>query len=77
MKSVLQRPVEFVDLRLAPTSELAGLAELTRLEDHHEEALRALMRVAETVRAEDGERARVHELRHRHAPVTLPRRKVG
>lgn len=73
MKSVLQRPVEFVDLRLAPTSELAALAELACLEDH-DEALRTLTRVARAVRAEDDERARVRALRHRTEPVPLPLR---
>ena len=56
MKSVLQRPVEFVDLRLAPTSELAGLAE--PLGSRSRRGGGALMRIADTVRAEDGERAR-------------------
>jgi hypothetical protein len=73
MKSVLQRPVEFVDLRLTPTSELAGLAELARLDDH-DEALRALKRIARTVWAEDAERARVTSLRRRAAAAPLPRR---
>ena len=76
MKSVLQRPVEFVDLRLAPTSELAGLAELARLEDH-DEAVRALMRIADTVRAEDGERARVHELVAAPSPSPSPDERRG
>jgi hypothetical protein len=76
MKSVLQRPVEFVDLRLAPTSELAALAELARLEDHDQQ-LRTLTRIAHTVRAEDDERARVAALRRRTEPVPLPQRTVG
>ena len=76
MKSVLQRPVEFVDLRLAPTSELAALAELAQLEDH-DQALQTLRRVARAVRSEDDERARVHALRHQTQPVSLPRRTAG
>ena len=76
MKSVLQRPVEFVDLRLAPTSELAALAELTRLEDH-DQALLTLTRVANAVRAEDDARERVRALRHRTEPVPLPRRRAS
>ena len=76
MKSVLQRPVEFFELRLAPTSELAALAELARIEDH-DLALPALTRVSHAVRAEDDERARVHALRHRHEPVPLPQRTAG
>ncbi len=71
--TVLQRPVEFVDLRLAPTTELAGLAELARLDDD-DEVLRALMRIADTVRAEDEERARIRALRRSDAARPLPRR---
>jgi hypothetical protein len=76
MKSVLQRPVEFVDLRLAPTSELAALAELAHLEDHHA-VLQTLTGVARALRTEDAERARVHALRHRTEPVPLPQRRAG
>jgi hypothetical protein len=55
--TVLRRPTPVVDLRRAPTTEQAGLAELARLDDH-DEVLRALTRIAESVRTEDEERAK-------------------
>ncbi len=70
MKSVLQRPVEFVDLRLAPTSELAALAELARLEDHDDELV-ALTRIARTVRAEDDERSRLSRQERRRLLIRV------
>ncbi|MEJ5253730.1 MAG: hypothetical protein WHS89_00115 [Acidimicrobiales bacterium] len=69
----LAKPVEFGDIQLAPTSELAGLAELSRLRDH-ESMLDAVVRIAATIKAEDEERERVAALRAADA-VPLPRRR--
>ncbi|WP_334142517.1 hypothetical protein [Rhabdothermincola sp.] len=76
MQHVLQlaEPVEFGDVRLAPTSELAGLAELSRLRDH-DSMLDAVVRIAATIKAEDDERQRVAALRAASDPVALPRRR--
>jgi hypothetical protein len=76
MQHVLQlaEPVEFGDVRLAPTSELAGLAELSRLRDH-DSMLDAVVRIAATIKAEDDERRRVAALRAASDAVTLPRRR--
>jgi hypothetical protein len=76
MRSVLVRPVEFVAVRLAPTTELAGLAELARLDDH-DARVQAVARIARAIREEDDERARVAALRRRARPVALPRRGIG
>ncbi|WP_208028079.1 hypothetical protein [Rhabdothermincola sediminis] len=76
MQHVLQlaEPVEFGDIRLAPTSELAGLAELSRLRDH-DSMLDAVVRIAATIKAEDDERQRVAALRAASDAVALPRRR--
>jgi len=76
MRSVLVRPVEFVDVRLAPTTELAGLAELARLDDH-DARVRAVARIARTIHAEDVERTRIAALRRRARPAALPHRRSG
>ena len=75
MTSFLQRPVEFGMARLAPTSELAGLAELAVLVDE-EARLLAIMRIATAIRDEDAERARVARIRRIDRPLALPRRSV-
>jgi hypothetical protein len=75
MKQRLEEPVEYGDVRLAPTVELAGLAELSALRDD-EERLQALLRIAEAVRAEDEARAHLSALRSGALPVgELPQRR--
>lgn len=76
MRSVLVHPVEFVAVHLAPTTELAGLAELARLHDH-DERVAAVTRIAQAIRAEDHERAQIAALRRRAEPVALPHRRAG
>lgn len=76
MRSVLRHPVEFVDVALAPTTELAGLAELARLRDH-DARVAAVVRIARAIRAEDHERARIAALHRRAEPVALPHRRAG
>lgn len=75
MQDMLQlaQPVEFGDIQLAPTSELAGLAELSRLRDH-DSMLEAVVRIAATIKAEDEERERIAALRAADG-VALPRRR--
>ena len=75
MKQLLDRPVEYGAVRLAPTSELAGLAELAELRDHRER-LDAIMRIASTIRAEDEVRDQIDRLRQgADAAPALPRRR--
>ena len=74
MKHRLGQPVEFGDVRIAPTVELAGLAELAGLRSN-EDRLEAIVRIAEAVRADDD--AREHLIRLREASIeaeTLPQR---
>jgi hypothetical protein len=61
-KHALSEPVELGTVRIAPTAELAGLAELSLLAEHDEQ-LDAIVRIAETVRAEDEAREHVNALR--------------
>jgi hypothetical protein len=71
----LETPVEFGDLQLAPTTELAGLAELALLKDHVDQ-LEAVVRIAAAVRAEDDERARIAAIYAGDAsPTALPQRR--
>jgi hypothetical protein len=77
LTQTLARPVEFGEIRLAPTTELVGLAELTEATDD-ESRLATLLRVAESIRVEDAERRRIRELRaaaERDALGNLPRRR--
>ena len=62
MKQKLGQPVEFGDVRLAPTVELAGLAELADLRSN-DERVEALVRIAEAVRADDEAREHLRRLR--------------
>ena len=61
-KHDLSEPVELGEVRLAPTVELAGLAELSALQDHGAQ-VEALLRIAASLREEDEERERVAALR--------------
>ncbi len=62
MKHVLEEPALFGDTQIAPTVELAGLAEIASLPDNEARA-EALMRIAEAIRAEDDARAHLASLR--------------
>jgi hypothetical protein len=75
MKQMLEAPVEFGDARLAPTTELAGLAELSGLHSN-DERLDAIVRIAETIRLEDDARRIVAEQRAaaRAGLLVLPKR---
>ncbi|MCX7619827.1 MAG: hypothetical protein N2037_03155 [Acidimicrobiales bacterium] len=75
MKEFLDEPVEYGDVRLAPTVELAGLAELSTLRDN-DEKLDALLRIAAAVRAEDTAREHVRRLRQGDLELDeLPKRR--
>lgn len=75
MKEFLDEPVEYGDLRLAPTVELAGLAELSTLRDN-DEKLDALLRIAAAVRDEDTAREHLRRLRAGEADMhELPKRR--
>ena len=75
MKQMLEAPVEFGDARLAPTTELAGLAELSGLHDNNDR-LDAIVRIAQTIRLEDDARRVVTEQRAaaRAGLLVLPKR---
>jgi len=75
MKQMLEAPVEFGDARLAPTTELAGLAELSELHSN-DERLDAIVRIAATIRLEDDARRIVAEQRAaaRAGLLVLPKR---
>ncbi len=70
---VLESPVVVGDVSLAPTSELAGLAELARV-DTLDERIAVLARVAAALREEDEIRDRIAATRDVAAGVPLPRR---
>jgi hypothetical protein len=76
MKQLLETPVEFGETLLAPTTELAGLAELSNLHDQ-DDRLAALVRIARAVADEDRTRALVAEQRAaaRSGLVVLPHRR--
>ena len=75
MKQRLEEPVEYGEVRLAPTVELAGLAELSALRDD-DERLDALLRIADAVRAEDEAREHLSALRSGEIELPdLPRRR--
>jgi len=75
MKQLLETPVEFGETLLAPTTELAGLAELANLHTQ-DDRLAALMRIAYAVADEDRVRAAVADQRAaaRSGLVVLPQR---
>lgn len=62
MKEILESPVEWGDVRLAPTVELAALAELAELRTS-DDRLDAIIRIAAAVRAEDEAREHLSRLR--------------
>jgi len=75
MKQLLEAPVEYGETRLAPTIELAGLAELATLRTHAEQ-LDAITRIAHAIAEED--RARAHVIAQRELAgaglLLLPKR---
>jgi len=75
MKQTLEAPVEFGDTRLAPTTELAGLAELSDLQSN-DDRLDAILRIAHMIRFEDDARRVVAEQRAaaRAGLLVLPKR---
>lgn len=70
-QKLLSRPVEFGDIRLAPTTELAGLADLAEAADD-DSRLATLVRVAEAIRSEDATRAEISRLRRLASQGGLP-----
>jgi hypothetical protein len=75
MRQLLEVPAEFGDTRLAPTTELAGLAELANLR-HQDDRLAAIVRIAATIAQEDNDRAHVAAQRAaaRDGLLVLPKR---
>ena len=71
---VLEAPVVVGDVALAPTTELAALADLTHVESL-DERITLLARVAEALRAEDGIRDHIADLRDADTLAPLPRRR--
>lgn len=75
MKSLLERPVEYGDVKLAPTSELAALAELATLFSHADR-LDAVVRAAQAIKREDEARERIAMVRSGAVdPGALPNRR--
>jgi len=68
---LLEKPVEYGDLRLAPTTELAGLAEFASA-GNDIARLDAIVRVAAAIREEDAERRHLSDMRARAARNDLP-----
>ncbi|MBI2706520.1 MAG: hypothetical protein HYX32_14700 [Actinobacteria bacterium] len=74
MKLRLEEPVEYGDLRLAPTVELAGLAELSEIRDN-DARVEALLRIASAMKDEDDAREHLAAIRSGAIDLTtLPRR---
>lgn len=73
MRQLLEVPVLVGDLQLAPTTELAGLAELATTTGA-DERLEVLSRVAASIAAEDAARDHIARLRTSALHVTLPQR---
>ena len=74
MRQLLEAPVVVGDVLLAPTVELAGLAELSSLRST-DDRLAALTRIAAAIQAEDEARTEIARLRRASRPVALPRRR--
>ncbi len=75
MQQMLEVPVEFGDTLLAPTTELAGLAELANLRTQ-DDRLEAIVRIAAAITQEDDDRAYVKSQRAaaRAGVLLLPKR---
>ena len=75
MKKHLAQPVMVGSMRLAPTTELAGLADLAATTDH-DERLALICDIARTIDAEDRVRDHIRSLRNPSvAPRSLPQRR--
>jgi len=74
MRQLLEVPVMVGDVQLAPTTELAGLAELASI-GGADEQLEVLARVAASILAEDAARDHIAQLRTADALVPLPHRR--
>ena len=74
MKQLLETPVVVGEMRLAPTTELAGLAELAELRTH-EDRVWALHRIARAIQSEDAARDQIRDLREAADLPALPRRR--
>jgi len=74
MRQLLEVPVIVGDVMLAPTVELAGLAELAALTSDDDE-LETLSRIAAAIVAEDELRDRIAELRASDQLRPLPHRR--
>ena len=73
MRQLLEVPVLVGGVQLAPTTELAGLAELATMSGNDEQ-LAVLERVAASIVAEDAARDQIAELHAMAALAPLPRR---
>jgi hypothetical protein len=71
---VLEAPVVVGDVTMAPTTELAGLADLARVESL-DERIAVLARVAEALRGEDEIRDHIADLRDADELAPLPHRR--
>jgi len=73
VRQLLEVPVVVGELQLAPTTELAGLAELACLSQPEDELV-ALARIAEMIRAEDDARDAITRLHAVDELAPLPHR---
>jgi hypothetical protein len=73
-RQLLEAPVVVGEVTLAPTTELAGLAELARLDDL-DDRIATLARVAAALREEDEIRDQIAELHTAEALAPLPLRR--
>jgi hypothetical protein len=73
MRQLLEVPVLVGDVQLAPTTELAGLAELAATSGTDEQ-LAVLRRVAASIVSEDAARDQIAELHAMAALAPLPHR---
>ena len=74
MRQLLEVPVVVGELLLAPTTELAGLAELATLTSPDDQLV-ALARIAEVIRAEDEARDAIARLHAADRLAPLPNRR--
>jgi hypothetical protein len=74
MRQLLEVPVVVGDLLLAPTTELAGLAELASLTSTDDE-LDSLVRIAHAIRTEDEARDAIAHLHATSRLGPLPQRR--
>ena len=74
MRQLLEVPVVVGELLLAPTTELAGLAELATLTSPDDQ-LAALTRIAQVIKAEDDTRDAIARLRADDHGAPLPHRR--